>query len=90
MVGVAIGPVFPTGLAWVSADQPEARHPIATVLVAGNLGGIALPPLVGAVIGTVGPQAAPLPIAVTCVVGAIVAVLLVRGTSQARTADLPS
>ncbi len=79
LVGLAIGPVFPTGLAWVSADQPYAQHPIATVLIAGNLGGIALPPVVGAVIGTLGAQAAPLPIAVTAGLGAVVAVLLVRG-----------
>ncbi|MDQ4038235.1 MAG: MFS transporter [Actinomycetota bacterium] len=78
LAGMAIGPVFPTGLAWVSADQPQARHPIATVLVAGNLGGILLPPVVGAVISTVGAQAAPMPIAVTCAAGAVVALLLVR------------
>lgn len=87
LAGIAIGPVFPTGLAWVSVDQPQARHPIATVLIAGNLGGIVLPPVVGAVIGMVGAQAAPLPIAVTCVLGAVVAVLLARGTSQSRTAS---
>ncbi len=90
LVGFAIGPVFPTGLAWVSADQPEARHAIATVLVAGNLGGIALPPVVGAVIGTLGAQVAPIPIAVTCALGATVAVLLVGGTRRARTADPPA
>ena len=83
LVGIAIGPVFPTGLAWVSADQPGAKHAMATVLVAANLGGIALPPVVGAVIGTVGAQAAPLPIAVTCALGAVVAVLLVRDARRA-------
>jgi len=81
LAGVAIGPVFPTGLAWVSADQPHARHPIATVLVAGNLGGMLLPPVVGAVITSVGAEAAPLPIAVTCALGAVVAILLVRRSS---------
>jgi len=80
LAGAAIGPVFPTGLAWVSADQPHARHPIATVLIAGNLGGMLLPPLVGAVISTVGAQAAPLPIAVTAALGTVVAVLLFRRT----------
>jgi len=84
LAGVAIGPVFPTGLAWVSADQPRARHPIATVLVAGNLGGMLLPPVVGAVISSVGAQAAPLPIAVTCALGAVVAVLLARGSAFAN------
>ncbi len=79
LAGAAIGPVFPTGLAWVSADQPHARHPIATVLIAGNLGGMLLPPVVGAVIVTLGAQAAPLPIAATAALGAVVAVLLVRG-----------
>lgn len=80
LAGAAIGPVFPTGLAWVSTDQPQARHAMATVLVAGNLGGITLPPIVGAVIGAVGAQAAPLPIAVTCGLGAAVAIRLARGS----------
>jgi len=84
LAGVAIGPVFPTGLAWVSADQPHARHPIATVLVAGNLGGMVLPPVVGAVISSVGAQGAPLPIAVTCAIGAVVAILLFRGAPRGR------
>jgi len=82
LAGAAIGPVFPTGLAWVSTDQPQARHAMATVLVAGNLGGITLPPVVGAVIGTVGAQAAPLPIAATAALGAVVAVLLARGARR--------
>lgn len=80
LAGAAIGPVFPTGLAWVSTDQSQARHAMATVLVAGNIGGITLPPIVGAVIGTVGAQAAPLPIAVTCGLGAAVAIQLARGS----------
>ena len=84
LAGVAIGPVFPTGLAWVSADQSQARHPIATVLVAGNLGGMLLPPVVGAVIVSVGAQAAPLPIAVTCALGAVVAFLLFHRARPAR------
>lgn len=84
LAGAAIGPVFPTGLAWVSADQPHARHPIATVLVAGNLGGMVLPPVVGAVISTVGARAAPLPIAVTAALGAVVAVLLLRGSRRSH------
>ena len=81
LAGAAIGPVFPTGLAWVSADQPHARHPIATVLIAGNLGGMLLPPVVGAVISTVGAQAAPFPIAVTAALGAAVALVLFRRAS---------
>lgn len=89
LAGIAIGPVFPTGLAWVSGDQSHARHPIATVLIAGNLGGMVLPPMVGAVINQVGARAAPLPIAVTCAGGAVVAILLARGRSHARTASVP-
>ncbi len=84
LVGLTIGPVFPTGLAWVSLDQPHARHPIATVLVVGNLGGFLLPPLVGAVIAAVGAQAAPLPISITCALGAVVAVSLIRGSRRSH------
>ncbi|MDQ3476225.1 MAG: MFS transporter [Actinomycetota bacterium] len=84
LVGLTIGPVFPTGLAWVSHDQAHSRHPIATVLVVGNLGGFLLPPVVGAVIAVLGAQAAPLPIAITCALGAVVAVALVRGARQSQ------
>lgn len=82
LVGLTIGPVFPTGLAWVSHDQSHARHPIATVLVVGNLGGFMLPPLVGAVIAVLGAQAAPLPIAISCALGVVVAVSLFRGSRR--------
>jgi fucose permease len=84
LVGLTIGPVFPTGLAWVSHDQAHSRHPIATVLVVGNLGGFLLPPVVGAVIAVLGAQAAPLPIAIACALGAVVAVALVRGARQSQ------
>jgi len=83
LVGMAIGPVFPTGLAWVSSDQAHAGHPIAVVLIAGNLGGMILPPIVGAVIGGIGAGAAPIPIAITCAAGAVIAVVLARGTDEA-------
>lgn len=81
LVGFAIGPVFPTGLAWVSQDQSSRPHAMGTVLIAGNVGGIALPPLVGAAIAAGGASVAPLPIALTCLLGAVVTVWLVLSRS---------
>jgi fucose permease len=83
LAGAAMGPVFPTGLAWVSLDQPAARHALPTVFLAGNVGGLLLPPLVGVLVGAVGAAAAPLPLAGSAAACAMaIAVLLVHGRSQ--------
>jgi FHS family glucose/mannose:H+ symporter-like MFS transporter len=85
LTGLAMGPVFPTGLAWVAVDQPAARYALPTMLIAGNLGGLLFPPLVGLLVGAVGAAAAPLPIAGSAAVcAAAVAVLLVHGRRPAR------
>jgi hypothetical protein len=77
---MAMGPIFPTGLAWVSLDQPAARYAIPTMLVAGNIGGLLLPPVVGVLVGAVGAAAAPLPLAASAGVCALaVGALLLHG-----------
>jgi fucose permease len=80
LTGMAMGPIFPTGLAWVSLDQPAARYAIPTMLVAGNIGGLLLPPAVGVLVGAVGAAAAPLPLAASAGVCALaVGALLLHG-----------
>jgi fucose permease len=71
LTGMAMGPIFPTGLAWVALDQPAARFAIPLMLVAGNIGGLLLPPLVGVLVGAVGAAAAPLPLAASAGVCAL-------------------
>jgi fucose permease len=91
LTGMAMGPIFPTGLAWVALDQPAARFAIPTLLVAGNIGGLLLPPVVGVLVGAVGAQAAPLPLAATAgICAAAVGILLLhaRRQSSARPAQL--
>ncbi|MGD9695082.1 MAG: sugar MFS transporter [Thermoleophilia bacterium] len=83
LVGAALGPIFPTGLAWVASDQARARHAMAAVLVTGNAGGMVLPPLVGAVVAAVGDDRAPLPIAVACALCAGLAVILLTSARGA-------
>jgi FHS family glucose/mannose:H+ symporter-like MFS transporter len=81
LVGVAMGPIFPTGLAWVALDQSASRHAMPIMLVAGNIGGLLLPPLVGILVGAAGAAAAPLPLAASAGVCALaVGALLVHGT----------
>lgn len=85
LVGAALGPIFPTGLAWVASDRAAAHHAIAAVLVVGNAGAMVLPPVVGAVVAAVGDDAAPLPIAVACALCAALAVGLLA-TARPRPA----
>jgi FHS family glucose/mannose:H+ symporter-like MFS transporter len=91
LTGVAMGPIFPTGLAWVALDQAAARHALPIMLVAGNIGGLLLPPLVGVLVGAVGAEAAPLPLAASAAVGALaVGALLVHGHLRSRVCASPS
>jgi fucose permease len=91
LTGAAMGPIFPTGLAWVSLDQPSARFAVPTMLVAGNLGGLLLPPLVGVLVGAVGAASAPLPLAAAAAVcAAAIAALLVHGRLGSQACASPS
>jgi MFS transporter, FHS family, glucose/mannose:H+ symporter len=47
LTGLALGPVFPTVLAWLAAAAPGARGSTATVFAAANLGGVVLPAVIG-------------------------------------------
>ncbi|MGW1989338.1 MFS transporter [Embleya sp. NPDC001921] len=48
-VGLAIAPIFPTGLAWLAARVPGSASAAAWVIAASMIGGIAFPPLLGGV-----------------------------------------
>lgn len=70
LVGAAMGPVFPTALAWMS-EQGLGRDAMPIVLTAANVGGLVLPPIIGTLIGAVGATAAPLPMAVSVGLSAV-------------------
>jgi sugar phosphate permease len=67
--------VFPTVLAWVS-EQGLGRNALPVVLTAANIGGLILPPVIGTVIAAVGAAAAPLPMAVSVGLCAVLVALL--------------
>ncbi|WP_331766772.1 MFS transporter [Embleya sp. NBC_00896] len=51
-VGLAIAPIFPTGLAWLNERVPGSASAAAWVIAASMIGGIAFPPLLGAAFET--------------------------------------
>ncbi len=51
LAGLALAPIFPTGLAWLSAVFSQRRARAASLVMAcANLGGVLFPPLVGGVV----------------------------------------
>jgi MFS transporter, FHS family, glucose/mannose:H+ symporter len=56
LLGIAIGPLFPTGLAWLGQLRPEL---IPTVVAVSMLGGVAFPPALGLAVESFGPRAVP-------------------------------
>lgn len=59
-VGLAIAPIFPTGLAWLNRAVPSAAKAGAYVIAASMIGGVAFPPLLGGVIDRAGVSRLPL------------------------------
>ncbi|MEU3059697.1 MFS transporter [Streptomyces subrutilus] len=69
-VGLMIAPIFPTCLPWLNRAVPSVAAAGAYVIAASMIGGVAFPPLLGAVIDTMDVRAAPLvlfALAVVCV-----------------------
>jgi MFS transporter, FHS family, glucose/mannose:H+ symporter len=59
LTGLALGPVFPTTLAWLAAAAPGARASTALVFAAAQLGGVVLPALIGRMIDASSPAVIP-------------------------------
>jgi MFS transporter, FHS family, glucose/mannose:H+ symporter len=69
LTGLALGPVFPTALAWLAQAAPGARRATAMVFAAANLGGVALPVMIGRLVDLSSPAVIPttvLVVAVAC------------------------
>jgi MFS transporter, FHS family, glucose/mannose:H+ symporter len=83
LTGLALGPVFPTALAWLARAAPGARGPTAMVFAAANLGGVVLPVVIGRLVDASSPAVIPttvLVVALACL-GATLA--LGRSVAQA-------
>jgi len=81
LTGLALGPVFPTMLAWLAAAA-GARGPTALVFAAANLGGVVLPAVIGRLVDASSP--AVIPTTVLVVVLACLSATVVLRRSAAR------
>ena len=81
LTGLALGPVFPTILAWLAATA-GARGPTALVFAAANLGGVVLPAVIGRLVDASTP--AVIPTTVLVVVLACLSATVVLRRSAAR------
>jgi FHS family glucose/mannose:H+ symporter-like MFS transporter len=82
LTGLALGPVFPTALAWLARAAPGARGPTAMVFAAANLGGVVLPVVIGRLVDASSP--AVIPTAVLVVALACLGATLALGRSVAQ------
>ena len=81
LTGLALGPVFPTALAWLAQAAPGARGSTATVFAAANLGGVVLPVVIGRLVDVGSPAVIP-----TTVLGVALACLAATLALRARLA----
>jgi MFS transporter, FHS family, glucose/mannose:H+ symporter len=81
LTGLALGPVFPTALAWLALAAPGARGSTAMVFAAAQLGGILLPAVIGRLVDAASP--AVIPSAVLAAAIACLAATLLLGRSAA-------
>ncbi|MFC0041569.1 MFS transporter [Actinomadura rayongensis] len=88
-VGLAIGPIFPTGLPWLRRSAPGGGAG-ALVVAASMVGGVAFPPLLGAVIEVSGVRTVPLLLAVLGGVCTTLAVGLATRRTDAAHAPMPA
>jgi MFS transporter, FHS family, glucose/mannose:H+ symporter len=77
LAGLALGPVFPTALAWLAQVAPGARGATATVFAAANLGGVVLPVMIGRLVDLSSPAVIPTAVLVVTL-ACLGAVLLLR------------
>ena len=74
LTGLALGPVFPTALAWLAQAAPGARGSTALVFAAANLGGVVLPVVIGRLVDASSPAAIPttvLAVTLACLLAAV-------------------
>jgi MFS transporter, FHS family, glucose/mannose:H+ symporter len=81
LLGVFVGPVFPTTLAWIATTLPHPRRVNAVVLTVAMLGNATVPALIGYGMRATSDLALPLFVAVA-LAGCLCVVLALRGATQ--------
>ena len=76
--GLGIAPLFPTGLAWLGELVPSSRQAVAAVIALSMIGGVVLPPGLGALIGVVGIDSASLCMAMLALVCVAATIFIIR------------
>jgi MFS transporter, FHS family, glucose/mannose:H+ symporter len=92
LVGLAISPVFPTTMVWLGRRLPDVPDAPTAAMFAGNVGAVALPVAIGAVIEALGTGWVPGAVAVLGVTATTVALVLARSgrpTGAAGTSPAP-
>jgi FHS family glucose/mannose:H+ symporter-like MFS transporter len=91
LAGLALGPVFPTVLAWLAVVAPRSRTSTAMVFSAGQLGGIVLPVLIGRLVDVGSPAVIPSAVlgVALCCLGAILLLHRPAGRALERAAVGP-
>ncbi|WP_423832644.1 MFS transporter [Streptomyces manipurensis] len=77
-VGLMIAPIFPTCLPWLNRAVPQVAVAGACVIAASMIGGVAFPPLLGAVIDTMDIKTVPLLLFLLAVVCGVLSLWLRR------------
>jgi MFS transporter, FHS family, glucose/mannose:H+ symporter len=85
VTGLAIAPIFPTGIVWLAKLRPDDARATSWLFPAATVGGIAGPGAIGLVVGRFGVSWAPLVLAVAAV-GCLSAFWLARQSTQAAVA----
>jgi MFS transporter, FHS family, glucose/mannose:H+ symporter len=91
LTGLALGPVFPTVLAWLAVVAPGSRTSTAMVFAAGQLGGIVLPVVIGRLVDAGSPAVIPSAVlgVALCCLGAILLLRRPAGRALERAATAP-
>lgn len=84
LAGLALGPVFPTALAWLAQAAPGARGPTAMVFAAANLGGVVLPVVIGRLVDASSPGVIPTTVLATALACLAATVALRRSAGDRR------
>lgn len=79
--GLALAPVFPTGIAWLTQALPRARGSTALVLGSALLGGVTVPPLIGQIISVTGPELVPVLLSAIAAAATVLAVMLMSSAA---------
>jgi MFS transporter, FHS family, glucose/mannose:H+ symporter len=83
LTGLALGPVFPTVLAWLAAAAPGARGTTALVFATAQVGGLVLPLAIGRLVDASTPAVIPTTILVVALACLGATLLLRRSAAHA-------